>query len=105
MTLYHYSKVLLITLKVFTLLFDLQLLSYNANLAPRRDQPLYKDQRLRPRCGLFEFGGFTVQWNLRIMDKLGHGPLSTIRRLSFIGSFYFFPSDTGSPLLSGHMEL
>ena len=26
-----------------------------------------------------------IQWNLRIKDKLVHGPLSTIRRLSFIG--------------------
>ena len=28
-----------------------------------------------------------VQWNLRIKDKLVHGPLSTIRGLSFIGEF------------------
>ena len=26
-----------------------------------------------------------IQWNLRIKDKLVHGPLSTIRGLSFIG--------------------
>ena len=28
-----------------------------------------------------------IQWNLRIKDKLVHGPLSTIRRLSFMGGF------------------
>ena len=28
-----------------------------------------------------------IQWNLRIKDKLVHGPLSTIRGLSFIGEF------------------
>ena len=28
-----------------------------------------------------------LQWNLRIKDKLVHGPLSTIRGLSFIGEF------------------
>ena len=26
-----------------------------------------------------------IQWNLRIKDKLVHGPLSTIRRLTFTG--------------------
>ena len=26
-----------------------------------------------------------IQWNLRIKDKLVHGPLSTIRKLSFMG--------------------
>ena len=28
-----------------------------------------------------------IQWNLRIKDKLVHQPMSTIRRLSFIGEF------------------
>ena len=28
-----------------------------------------------------------IQWNLRIKDKLVHGPLSTIRGLSFIWEF------------------
>ena len=30
-----------------------------------------------------------MQWNLRIKDKLVHQPLSTIRRLSFIGGFWY----------------
>ena len=29
-----------------------------------------------------------LQWNLRIKDKLVHGPLSTIWGLSFIGDFF-----------------
>ena len=50
MALYHYSKVLMITLKVFTSLFELL---YNVNLLEETNvQPLYKDKRLRPRCGL-----------------------------------------------------
>ena len=30
-----------------------------------------------------------LQWNLRIVDKLGHGSLSIIQRLSFIGELLF----------------
>ena len=34
-----------------------------------------------------QLGLLGIQWNLRIKDKLVHGHLSTIRRLSFMGVF------------------
>ena len=46
-TLNDYSKVLMITLKVFT-----SLIVVVQCKPPRRDQPLYKDQRPCPHCGL-----------------------------------------------------